>query len=408
MKRTIYKKDHNENIKMFNDLGHPGEYSNYSIDLNRHFGDRSYAIFYKKLIEDKKYATDNFRKLFEKDNKIKGLKVFEESFNIDEFKKSLKTMKKKQLLYNKKLKNPYLERLLHSKNHISLEYKKKPKIIKPYCPEVPEVGRYTPSYKAINKHIYEVDFSKTGTNNSTFFKTNDNVKKKSKTIYHHVLKKIPNKSIYFSKDDITLDKNNFNTQKYYTPMPTTPKKRFLSLNNTHMSSKKIKLKDIINKSKDNKELEDIFHKTHRTLSKLKNNHCLKFEDYTARKPLLKEIPYNTENDFELPNYYTQKYIRGNIDFNKISSNKKIKSYFEELSNKFKNPPIGFYQPKYDSVLNKTRDIYFYKKQLPSSRQKKIKQIIYSYNVHYNYEIAPSLNDRTKNNIEEFYNLKTDE
>jgi hypothetical protein len=100
-------------------------------------------------------------------------------------------------------------------------------------------------------------------------------------------------------------------------------------------------------------------------------------------------------------------IRGNIDFNKISSNKKIKSYFEEVSNKFKNPPIGFYQPKYDSILNKTRDIYFYKKQLPSPRQKKIKQIIYSYNVHYNYEIAPSLNDHSQNNVEDVYNLKSE-
>ena len=181
MKRTIYKKDHNENVKMFNDLNHPGEYSNYSVDLNRHFGERSYAIFYKKLVEDKKFATDNFIKLFEKDNKIKGLKVFEESFNIDEFKKSLKTMKQKQLLYNKKIKNPYLERLLHSKNYFSLEYKKnKPKIIKPYCPEVPEVGRYTPSYKAVNKHVYEVNFSKTGINESTPFKKADNVINKNK------------------------------------------------------------------------------------------------------------------------------------------------------------------------------------------------------------------------------------
>ena len=406
MKRTIYKKDHNENVKMFNDLGHPGEFSNYSIDLNRHFGDKSYAIFYKKLIEDKKFSTDNFKKLFEKDSKIKGLKVFEESFDIDQFKKSLKTMKKKQLLYNKKLKNPYLERLLHSKNQLSFEYKKKkPKIIKPYCPEVPEVGRYTPSYKAINKHVYEVNFSKTGINDSISFKKSDNIIKKNKTIFHHVLKKNPNKSIYSSKDDISLDKNNI--KKYYTPMPTTPKKRYLSLNNTHMSSKKIKLKDMIKKSKINRGLEEIFNRTHRALNKSKNNHCLKFENYTSRKPLSKEIPYNTENEIELPNYYTQKYIRGNIDFNKISSNKNIKSYFEEVSNKFKNPPIGFYQPKYDSVSNKTRDIYFYKKQLPSSRQKKIKQIIYSYNVHYNYEIAPSLNDRSKNNIDDVYNLKTD-
>ena len=117
------------------------------------------------------------------------------------------------------------------------------------------------------------------------------------------------------------------------------------------------------------------------------------------------MPYNTENDLELPNYYTQKYIKGNIDFEKISSNKNIKSYFDEVSNKGKNPPLGFYQPKYDSIMSKTRDIYFVKKALPTSRQKQFKKIIYSYDVPYNYQIAPSLNERTKPNVEEYYNVK---
>ena len=89
----------------------------------------------------------------------------------------------------------------------------------------------------------------------------------------------------------------------------------------------------------------------------------------------------------------------------MSSNKKIKSYFEELANKDKNPPLGFYKPKYSSVMNKTRDIYFSKKSPPSSRRRKFKKIIFSYDVPYNYQIAPSLNDRSKNKIEDYYNLK---
>ena len=167
MKQKVYKKDYFENIKMFHDVEHPKEFSTYSTGLNRHFGDKTYPKFYEKLIEHKRMATDYFKKLFEKENKIKGLKIYEESFDINKFKKSLKKLTIKELLYNKKLKNPYFERLSNSKNFLITDYiKKKPKIIKPYCPEVPEVGRYTPSYNCINKHIYEVSFSKTGLNNS--------------------------------------------------------------------------------------------------------------------------------------------------------------------------------------------------------------------------------------------------
>ena len=160
------------------------------------------------------------------------------------------------------------------------------------------------------------------------------------------------------------------------------------------------------KNEEGQKIDDLYKKTNYVLNKIKDNHCLKFENYTSRKPLLKEIPYNTENNVELPNYYSEKYIKGNVDFNKLSSNKYIKSYFEEISNKVKNPPLGFYQPKYNSVMNKTRDIYFSKKALPSSRRRKFKKIIYSYDVPYNYQIAPSLNKRSKKDIDESYNIKS--
>ena len=161
------------------------------------------------------------------------------------------------------------------------------------------------------------------------------------------------------------------------------------------------------KNKEGNKIADLYKKTHSVINKIKNNHCLKFENYTSRKPIVKERPYNNENNVELPNYYTEKHIKGNVDFNKLSSNKNIKSYFEEISNKVKNPPLGFYQPKYNSIMSKTRDIYFRKKSLPSSRRRKIKKIIYSYDVPYNYQIATSLNDRSKNAIEEYYNIKNE-
>lgn len=395
MKQKIYKKDHKENIKMFQDVENPKEFSAYSIDLNRYFGERSYPEFYKRLIEHKKYATDNFIKLFEKENKGNIFKMYDKSFDIKKFKKSLKNMKLKEIIYNNKLKNPYLERLRNSKNNISIKNnKKKNKIIKPYFPEVPEVGRYTPSYNAVTKHIYEVCFSKTGLNETFGEKTN--IHNKGKVLIKNLSQRIPEKSNSPNKDNYLLDTNN--KEKFYTPAPTTPSKRFFSLNNTQPRNKdksKLIVRNKIFEQKKNLLLKT----TSNILNDLKNNHCLKFEKYTPREPLLKEISYNNENNVELPNYFSQKYIRGNTDFNKLSSNKKIKSYFEEVSNKFNNPPLGFYQPKYNSVLNKTRDIYFSKKAPPSSRHRKIKKIIFSYDVPYDYQIAPSLNNSPKNNIE---------
>ena len=368
MKEKVYKDDHFENIKIFNDVKYPKEFSAYSSDLNRFFGDRSYPKFYKNLLENKKLASNYFKKLFEKENKVKGLKLYEESFNIGSFKNSLDMLKIKEIEYTKKLKNPYFERINNSKNFIKTEnIKKKPysKIVKPLNFITPEVGRYNPSYNYVNKHIYEVSFSKTG--------LNELPKNINNNINNNERKKILNKSIDKIQNKSKTLKT-INNKKYTKTEPITPKKKIHSLNVTQN-----------NKSRNALSL---------ALNKVRNNHCLKFENYTIRKPLIRELDYNTEYNTESPNYYTSKYLKGNVDFNKLSSNKNIKSYFDEIANKEHNPPLGLYQPKYNSIMSKTRDIYFTKRSLPSSRHRKFKKIIYSYNVPYNYQIAPSLNDRT--------------
>jgi hypothetical protein len=398
MRQKVYKKDHYENIKMFHDVQHPSEFSAYSIDLNRYFGDRSYPKFYQSLVEHKKLATDFFKKLFEKENKIKGLRIYEESFDINKFKKSLKKLELKETLYNQKLKNPFYERISNHKNFLITDYnKRKPKIIKPYCPEVPEVGRYSPSYDVINKHVYEVSFSKIGRNEISRNNPQKVNNSEGKKYFNNLLSKKPK--------DKTKERDIYNNRKYMSPISNSSKKRYMILTNSE-NKKKLVIKNKDNKdNKDGKDLSNIYRRTSLILNKFKDNHCLKFENYTSRQSSIRKISYNTENDIELPNYYTQKYIKGNIDFEKISSNKNIKSYFDEVSHRVKNPPLGFYQPKYDSVMSKTRDIYFVKKALPTSRQKQFKKIIYSYDVPYNYQIAPSLNERTKPNVEEYYNVK---
>lgn len=396
MKKKIYLKDHLENIKLFHDISHPTEFSEYSSDLNRRFGDRCYPKFYENLIENKKSDVNQFKKLFEKDNKVKGLKKYDESFDIIKFKKALKKLKIKEIEYNKKLKNPYFERLSNSKNFLMTEYiKKRTNLIKPYYPEVPEVGRYSPLYNCINKHIYEVNFSKTGLNKISEFQHNNN-NKESKKFFNNIIKNFPKRENSFKKFNcLEMNKNN-------KLISTTPKKRYVSVNikEGYISGKA--LKDILNrKNKRERNIKALHNKTYNTLNKIKNNHCLKFENYTSRKSLIAEKNYNTEYNTEIPNFYTEKHIKGNIEFDKLSSNKNIKSYFEDISKKNKNPPLGFYQPKYNSVLKKTRDIYFSKKILFNSKQRKLKKIIYSYDVPINYQIAPSLNNKSKLNIKEY-------
>ena len=262
---------------------------------------------------------------------------------------------------------------------------------------MPEVGRYSPSYDVINKHVYEVSFSKIGRNEISRNNPQKVNNSEGKKYFNNLLSK--------KSKDKAKERDIYNSRKYMSPISNSSKKRYMILTNSE-NKKKLVIKNKDNKdNKDGKDLSNIYKRTSLILNKFKDNHCLKFENYTSRQSSIRKISYNTENDIELPNYYTQKYIKGNIDFEKISSNKNIKSYFDEVSHRVKNPPLGFYQPKYDSVMSKTRDIYFVKKALPTSRQKQFKKIIYSYDVPYNYQIAPSLNERTKPNVEEYYNVK---
>ena len=100
----IYEIDNLENQHIFHDIEQSKKYSNYSIELNQTFGDKSYEKFYKNLIEHKKARGLNFMSMFQKPKNVTGLKVYEEPFNISEFKSALKAMKIKndKLLYNNK------------------------------------------------------------------------------------------------------------------------------------------------------------------------------------------------------------------------------------------------------------------------------------------------------------------
>ena len=106
MTEEIYQKDTKENIKIFRDLEPSKEYSSYSVELNRAFGDKTYDRFQKKLLEDKKIKNNTFVQMFQKPKIKNQLTKTEEPFDLKKFSLKLKEMKQKTELAEYKLKHP--------------------------------------------------------------------------------------------------------------------------------------------------------------------------------------------------------------------------------------------------------------------------------------------------------------
>ena len=70
----IYENDNIENQQIFHDIEQAKKYSNYSLELNQTFGDKSYDRFYKGLMEHKKARGINFISIFQKPKNPTGIK----------------------------------------------------------------------------------------------------------------------------------------------------------------------------------------------------------------------------------------------------------------------------------------------------------------------------------------------
>ena len=499
----IYRKDNYENQQIFHDIEQAKKYSNYSVELNQTFGEKSYEKFYKNLIEHKKARGLNFMSMFEKPKNMTGLKIYDEPFNIIEFKKSLKQMKKKHDNVNYRIKNPYKTRpkfksLTNEKteeiNKKSVkkekekEKEKKQNQIKKeneniYLPDVPELGRYNPSYEVLDKHIYQVTFSKQDFNN---FNKNDinhnqrnifnehtkidynfndtpiNLKNKVKyqkgKIKHISLDLINNMSKTFNKNANYQKKNDIN--KNISNHYNTSSSLFNSINmqTNHHSNLKTNIstnieinKSALNNNNNNNHNHnhnqnmtdsqivirtngDIHDRCPKHLSTLynpnlslslddslnnldsfnysntntninshsKNNHCLKFETYSKRKPITRKFNYIYE-DFMNPEVFNSVYPVKNqnicIEFNKLSTGKdKQKCFFEIEANKNKNPPLGTYFPKYDHGFKKIVDVYINKQCPPITNKRKLRKIAVRYEVPSQYLLFNALN-KNKNNLD---------
>jgi len=495
----IYEKDNFENQQIFHDIEQAKKYSNYSIELNQTFGDKSYEKFYKSLIEHKKARGLNFMSMFQKPKNSTELKVYEEPFNIKEFKAALKTMKLKndKLIY--RLKNPYKTRhkflseskgekkekkeeeksvkstnnkknknkKINNKTNINNKIKNelKNENEKVYLPEVPDVGRYNPIYTVLDKHTYKVafsqqnfeDFNKKGNKHNSRNIFNDhrkidynyndkplNLETKSKFIKSKIKPiyiDINNMSKTYNKNDgihnineITRKmSNHFNTstslynslnlqastnsninQNISTNIDTN--KSTLHTNKAPDSPILIRTNGDIH-SRCPKHINNYLYNTNTSLSfddsvintdsfnisnsgfntTSKNNHCLKFEVYTKRKPMIKKFNYINEaftNTEAFNSMYPPKNKNICIEFNKLSTSKeKQKSFFEVEANKNKNPPLGTYYPKYGHSFKKIIDVYIDKKCPPINNKRRLKEIMLKYDVPSNYLLFDALNKK---------------
>jgi len=365
-KERIYKSDHRENIRLFKDLKAKEKFSIYATELNRIFRDRSYDIFYKNLFLNKRIHINNFKKMFEKPIQKGGIQKIQEPFDIKEFNTSLKKMETKYKEYVYKIKHPH--DLKFSPYHKGKELsEKKSKIFsgKFHLPEIPDIGRYNPNYQSINTHSFLPSFSSLDYENFKKYKGN---------IYAHD----PNNNISKLRKEMKLKSN-------------------LNIFKRNQSLKNERFRTEFNINNKNSEFNDSQSNISQYLSTSsfgdeKNNHCLKFDSYSSRKPLADKKMYSTEllynNDINNNNF--SKNMKGVIDFNRIS-NSNYGSYFDEIARNNDNPPLGMYQPNYDCISKKTRNIFIDKKGEKSSKFAKLKKILCGFDISSEYKLTPSLN-----------------
>ena len=392
MLNKLYKKDTIENLKMFSDLQTQEEYSNRSKELNSLFKEFSFSRFYNNLKNyNEKLKSININSFYSISSNNRRRKSNKE-FDISKIKLAIEKMKKKENILKAKREKPYTERCLYSnpiytllKDKIKKRKKEEMKNKKKDKNKIlsnPEVGRYNPLYETINRHTYEALFSFKNYNEYNNYYKNKIIAKLDRKIFD----KRNNKNKIRSKTISALTFEEKNTILTERDRDDESKEK----------NEKNKINNIFYNTAVTKKPKNLFEE--RNINS--NNHCLKFETYTSRKPLINKIFYKTDYNSQMNSISSPKYIKGSVEFNKVSSNKYDKNYFEKLINQKKDiPSLGFYRPNYSLVTDKPKNIFFNGRQNGKNNVKfmKLKKILGSYYVRNEYELFNLLNN---NNIED--------
>ena len=374
----VYKKDHKENVKLFRDLKTNQKYSMYGTELNRVFGDKSYDVFYNDLLHQKKVPINNYKKMFEKPVAKGGIKKIEHPFNIESFTNSLKNMQIKQEELEYKIKHPHnLSSSPYTKLKEEMIKKKKSqnspdKII---LPDIPDIGRYNPNYDSVRIHPFYPTFARIDFTNFNKYKNN--------AIKHQISEVKKNNNDSF----INISEPNIKSKNKSSLLKT---EHFMT-DPSHYKKNKSKIsKRNLNNSNSNNNISQFISTS--TVGEEKNNKSIKFDSYSGERPMVNKKLYDSEMKNNITNYNHIRCIKGNVDFNKISSNSHLRSFFDEIIKNNNNPPLGMYQPNYDFISKRPINIYLNKKDPPSPKLAKLKKLIYSFNITSEYQMAPSLNN----------------
>ena len=350
-------KDNKQNINMFQNIEQQDRYSKFSTELNRVFGDLSYEKFYDNLIHQKRYKGQNLLNAYDTNKK----KKFEEEFNIKKFKDYIKTLNEEEKNREIKLANYKKKLLMEGRPDKSLEknlkQKKEKSLSEIKIPDVPDIGRYNPNYTFIRKKIPDIYISRN--------KFNPKIKYKQE-----------GREIFREK--------NYNTETNYLNTSINYESQITTKNNSKINSRN-----------SSKIFDSAISSGYDNFSR--NNHALKFENYTKRKPLVEDtITKNILNTLELKSTCSPQYLRCSVKFDRMPQ--LPESPFPECNIEKGCPPLGMYKPNYNSIYNES-PITYIKRHPVISKKYRLQKIVYKYRIPKDYLMVTSLNKNKKKEFE---------
>jgi len=353
----IMKNDRNENLKLFQNLKDNESYSKLSFKLNRLFKNNSIENFYKNLYEDKKYIISNPLGLSDDQN-----------MNNNNFFYNLNKNKKKKL-FNLKTFKQYLKKLqLKEDNKI-----KKNNIV------------YSLSDNCLLKKK----------NNTNMNIINIKDEENNENINDNNIIKPKNKKIRYISESPGIGRYNINYSLVFKRVTNI----FFGVSSKKPKYKKIELKSYntgknFNSSPYKKNIS--FSSENMNNNNNQKNHCLKFENYTYRKPLINVIYKNKNLNIKdiKKDIKNNNNIKKKLKYNIISFDKMSKRNYSFIINN-DVPPIGKYSPNYNLIYSHIPLILIDKnKNNKNNKKYKAHKILHKINVPTEYEIITKLN---KNN-----------
>ena len=347
-------KDNEENLKIFENIGSHEILSRYSGELDRVFKDRSFNKFYGDLVANRHHKSDDLSRYYgEDENKRFNTYTETRKFNIKKFRKFIKELDIEEEKEREKIRtyrNQFKITKQEDKKIKKEKDEKRKKIIKSRVFfKYPDMGKYRPNYKAISKNLPNIYLSR----------------------YEFD----PNKKYPIEGRDL------FPIKKEKEPiklMKSTSKLLSDSNDETEITV--------------SKTLEVSPQKSNKFFGR---NNVMKFDCYTSRKPLIVEsITKDIVSTLDLPSSCSPRYIKGLIEFNRMSSDIENTKFIPDPDKiKDPNPPLGMYKPNYRYLENNYRDIYI-KRHPVINPHSKIKKIMYEYKVPMEYQIVHKLNNQT--------------